>query len=103
MDWFILSSSLEAKVCMLNSATYFYNACATLCRHHTEKWHTSNCISHHENACACVSVGTNAFFGEALIPMLPHPPYSHDLAPCDFFLNDIVKCEMELNIEEIAN
>ncbi len=27
--------------------------------------------------------------------MLPHPPYSPDLAPCDFWLNDYIKRHLQ--------
>jgi hypothetical protein len=38
------------------------------------------CTTHH----AALSV--REFFAKHSIPVVPHPPYSPDLAPCDFFL-----------------
>lgn len=43
-------------------------------------------LLHHDNASSHTSVPTLAFIGESGIDMLAHPPYSPDLAPCDFFL-----------------
>lgn len=31
------------------------------------------------------------YLAEQCIEIIPHPPYSPDLAPCDFWLNDYVK------------
>ncbi len=45
-----------------------------------------NWLLHHDNAPAHTSVLTLALIGSSGIDMVPHPPYSPDLAPCDFFL-----------------
>jgi len=55
-------------------------------RHRPEKWCSGNWILHHDNAPANRAVTTNEFLAEHNILSLPHPPYSPDLAPCDFFL-----------------
>jgi len=55
-------------------------------RHRPEKWRSSNWILHHDNAPAHRAVTTNEFLVKHNIPSLPQPPYSPDLAPCDFFL-----------------
>ena len=54
-------------------------------RHCPEKWHAGNWILHHDNAPAHSAVTTNEFLAKHNILSLPHPPYSPDLAPCDFF------------------
>ena len=41
---------------------------------------------HHDNATAHTAARTLDFLVENDIQLLPHPPYSPDLAPCDFFL-----------------
>ena len=41
---------------------------------------------HHDNASPHTATPTLAFIGSSGIDMVPHPPYSPDLAPCDFFL-----------------
>ncbi len=46
---------------------------------------------HHDNASPHTATDTLAFIGESGIRMLAHPPYSPDLAPCDFFLFPYLK------------
>ena len=60
--------------------------CDAVCRHHPEKWRSGIWILHHDNAPAHRAVITNEFLAKYDIPLLPHPPYSPDLAPCDFLL-----------------
>jgi len=60
--------------------------CDAVCRHCPEKWCSGNWILHHDNAPAHRAVTTNEFLAKHNIPFLLHPPYSSDLAPCDFFL-----------------
>jgi hypothetical protein len=55
-------------------------------RHRPEKWRSGNWILHHHNAPAHRAVTTNEFLAKNNIPSLPQPPYSLDIAPCDFFL-----------------
>jgi transposase len=55
-------------------------------RHRPENWRSGNWIVHHDNASAHRAVTTNEFLTKRNIPSLPQPPYSPDLAPCDFFL-----------------
>jgi len=43
-------------------------------------------IFHHDNAPAHTSTVAMAKLHELRFELLPHPPYSSDLAPCDFFL-----------------
>ena len=64
-------------------------------RHRPEKWHSGNWILHHDNASAHRDVTTNEFLAKHNIPSLPHPTYSADLAPCDFFLFPQLKKTME--------
>ena len=40
----------------------------------------------HDNAPAHTSTIVTAFLKKEKVTVLPHPPYSPDLAPCDFFL-----------------
>jgi histone-lysine N-methyltransferase SETMAR len=64
-------------------------------RHRPGKWRTGYWLIHHDNAPAHRSVTTNAFLTKHNIPLLPHPPYSPDLAPCDFFLFPQLKKTMK--------
>ena len=41
---------------------------------------------HHDNAPAHAAILTREFLHEKSLPTLPHPPYSPDLSPCDFWL-----------------
>jgi hypothetical protein len=65
-------------------------------RHHPEKWHSGNWILHHNNAPAHRAVTTNEFLAKHNILSLPQPPYSPDLAPCDFFLFPQLKKTMKV-------
>lgn len=52
---------------------------------------TSQLFWHHDNASSHKAIVTLDFFAENSIQVLPHPPYSPDLAPCDFFVFPKVK------------
>jgi len=41
---------------------------------------------HHDNALCHTAISVNEFLTKKDIPVLPQPPYSSDLSPCDFFL-----------------
>ena len=41
---------------------------------------------HHDNTSVHTAGKTIDFFTQNGVTLLPHPPYSPDLAPCDFFL-----------------
>jgi len=64
-------------------------------RHRPEKWHSGKWILHHDNAPAHRAVTTNEFLAKHNLSSLPHPPYSPDLAPCDFFLFPQLKKTMQ--------
>ena len=64
-------------------------------RHRPEKWRSGNWILHHDNAPAHRAVITNEFLVKHNFPLLPQPPYSPDLAPCDFFLFPQLKKTMK--------
>lgn len=49
-------------------------------------------ILHHDNAPAHSSLLVREFLARNSITTLDHPPYSPDIAPCDFFL--FPKCKM---------
>jgi hypothetical protein len=54
-------------------------------RHRPEKWRSGNRNLHRDNAPAYRAVTTNEFLAKHKFSSLPHPPYSPDLAPYDFF------------------
>jgi len=67
----------------------------TVHRHRPEKWRSGNLILQHYNAPAHRAVTTNEFLAKHNIPSLPHPPYSPELAPCNFFLFPQLKKTMK--------
>ncbi len=48
----------------------------------------------HDNASSHTAIPTLALLGSSGIQMVAHPPYSPDLAPCDFFLFPRMKSEL---------
>ena len=51
-----------------------------------ELWETKSWLLHHDNAPAHNALSIRQFLAENNIAVLEQPPYSPDLAPCDFFL-----------------
>ena len=51
-----------------------------------ELWETRSRLLHHDNAPAYNPWGIREFLAKNNIAVLEQPPYSPDLAPCDFFL-----------------
>jgi histone-lysine N-methyltransferase SETMAR len=43
-------------------------------------------LMHHDNAPCHAALSVREFLAKHSIPVVPHPPYSPDLSPCDFFL-----------------
>ena len=60
-----------------------------------EKWRSGNWILHHDSAPAHRAVTTNEFLVKHNIPSLPQPPYSPDLASCDFLFFPQLKKTMK--------
>ena len=55
-------------------------------RKRPELWRSGDWFFHHDNAPAHSALRTREFLAKHSITVLPHPPYSPDLAPCDFFM-----------------
>ena len=51
-----------------------------------ELWQDKSWLLHHDNAPAHNALSILQFLAEKNIAVLEQPPYSPDLAPCDFFL-----------------
>ena len=49
---------------------------------------------HHDNAASHKSKVVTKYLQEERVVLLPHPPYSSDLAACDFFLFPKIKKEL---------
>jgi len=52
-------------------------------------------VLHHDNAPAHTALSIREFLAKKNIPALPHPPYSPDLAPCDFYLFPKLKLKLK--------
>ncbi|CAF4847578.1 unnamed protein product [Rotaria sp. Silwood1] len=48
----------------------------------------------HDNARPHTHSDVINYLTEQHIKIMPHPPYSPDLAPCDYWLNDYIKCNL---------
>jgi histone-lysine N-methyltransferase SETMAR len=70
-----------------------------------DKWHNNSWTMHHENVLADTSLIVQQFLASTNKTVIPHPPYSLDLAPCDFclFLKMKLKLQWQCfdSIEEI--
>ncbi|UYV61239.1 hypothetical protein LAZ67_1004007 [Cordylochernes scorpioides] len=58
-------------------------------------WKNKNWLLHHDNAPAHTSLLVRDFLPKNNTLMMPQPPYSPDLAPCDFFLFPKLKRPMK--------
>jgi hypothetical protein len=68
----------------------FYKEVLTLLREwvrrkRPEMWKKGSRILHHDNAPAHNALSVKTFLVKHRIPVLEHPPYSLDLAPCAFY------------------
>ncbi|KAL4154057.1 hypothetical protein QTP88_001890 [Uroleucon formosanum] len=55
-------------------------------RKRPELWENDSWILHQDNAPAHSALSVKRFLAKNRTPVLQHPPYSPDLAPCDFWL-----------------
>ena len=60
-----------------------------------QKWQNQNLIIHHDNAPAHRSFKVSKFLAKNNMTVVLHPPYSLDLAPCDFFRFPKLKLRMK--------
>ena len=58
----------------------------SVCQKRLEKWRDGDWILHHDNASTHTSHLVQQFLAKHGTAELQQPPYSPDLAPCDFFL-----------------
>ena len=54
-------------------------------RSRPELWRSGGWFIHRDNAPAHTALGIRQFFTSQGMTLVPHPPYSPDLAPADFF------------------
>ena len=65
-----------------------------VCRVRQVLWEGRRWILHHDNAPAHSALIVREFLARNSITVFEHPPYSLDLAPCDYFL--FPKCKLVL-------
>ena len=63
----------------------------TIRRKRPKLWRSGDWFFHHNNAPTHSALRTREFLAKHSIAVLSHPPYSSDLAPCDFFLFPMLK------------
>ena len=61
---------------------------------HREKTGVSRLLLHHDNASSHTALRTREFLENSGLKTLPHPPYSPELVPCDFWLFSTIKDEL---------
>ena len=65
-------------------------------RERPDQWRNSTWLLHHDNAPGYAALLTRWFLTNNSMNVVPHPPYSPNLAPSDFFL--FPKLKMKLNL-----
>ena len=64
-------------------------------RHRPQLWREQIWLLQHDNAPSHTSVLTYQFLAKNKIAVIPHPSYSPDLAPCNFFLFPKMKLKLK--------
>ena len=64
---------------------------ARIRRSRRDSWENKRWILHHDNAPAHSALSIRQFLAERQVATLEHPPYSPDLAPCDYWLFPKIK------------
>jgi len=54
-------------------------------------------VLQHDNAPTHTALSIREFLAKKNIPVLPHPPYRPDLAPCDFYLFPKLKSKLKVH------
>jgi len=78
---------------------YYKNVLTTLResvrRRRPDMWKNASWILHHDKAPAHKALSVKRCLAKNKIPVMEHPPYSPDLAPCDFFLFPKIKSALK--------
>ena len=64
-------------------------------RKRPESWRSGDWFLHHDKAQAHSALSVTRYLASLGWTIIPHPPYSPDLAPCDFFLFPKMKKNIE--------
>lgn len=78
------------------TADWYSNVCLEsvfekIRNNHHNRLRVSNLILHHDNASSHTAALTKVYLENQKVEVLDHPPYSPDLAPCDFYLFPKIK------------
>lgn len=86
-------SNFDCRGCIMSSChrvvQSIRNIICKLCAMRAKRpdlWKNKNWLLHHDNAPAHTSLLVREYLVKNNTLMMPQPPYSPDLAPCDFFL-----------------
>jgi histone-lysine N-methyltransferase SETMAR len=72
-------------------------------RKRPHKWSSGTWLLHHDNAPCHAALSVREFLAKHSILVVPHPPYSSDLAPCDFFFFPRLKSTLkEKRFQDVA-
>jgi histone-lysine N-methyltransferase SETMAR len=63
---------------------------------HPVKWHNNSWAMQHDNLPAHTLLHVLQFLTSTKTTVIPHPPYSPDFAPCDFFLFPKMKLKLKV-------
>jgi len=61
----------------------------------SDKWCNNTWALHHDKAPVHASLVVQQFLASVNMTVIPHPPYSLDLTPCDFFLFPKMKMRLK--------
>ncbi len=75
--------------------------CIRICRVQPELWANNSWLFHQENTPVHSAFKIRNFFAKNQAHVLDHPPYSPDLAQCDFFLFCKIKNTLEVNVFKV--
>jgi transposase len=64
-------------------------------RKRPDKWRNKSWVLHHDNVPAHASLVVRQFLASTKTTVIPQPPYSPDLAPCDYFLFPKMKLKLK--------
>jgi len=64
-------------------------------RKRPEMWKNGNWLLHHDNSPAHTSLVVRKFLTKNNVSTVPHPAYSPDLAPCDFYMFPKMKLRLK--------
>jgi hypothetical protein len=87
--------SSSVRIAVGPFATFFQRPREKVRRHRPQLWQEQTWLLQHDNAPSHTSVLTQQFLAKNKIAVIPHPPYSPDLTPCDFFLFPKMKLKLK--------